>query len=252
MQKVFWDDPYQTTLETHVVSVNKNEVLFDKTIIYSFAGGQESDKAWVKRVDSVHKSVDNTGENREKYEQAGEQKSEQVKECINEQDCGFEILGSRLLGNEIYYMLPNNHELVAGQKVLMIIDWRRRYKLMRLHFAAELVLELVTRFLPSAQKVGAHIAEHKARIDFACGTNISEVFPELLREYNKIIEQDLLIEKEYSDRAIGRRYWKITGFAQVPCGGTHVRSTGEVGFITCKRDRPGKGIERIEIRLVNP
>jgi len=42
---------------------------------------------------------------------------------------------------------------------------------------------------------------------------------------------------------------KIDGFAQVPCGGTHVDRTSEVGFVTLKRDRPGKSIERIEIRL---
>lgn len=36
---------------------------------------------------------------------------------------------------------------------------------MRLHFAAELILELVTRAL-SVEKIGAHIAEDKARIDF--------------------------------------------------------------------------------------
>ena len=35
----------------------------------------------------------------------------------------------------------------------------------------------------------------------------------------------------------------------VPCGGTHVRSTGEIGAIDLKRDRANKGIERIRITL---
>ncbi len=30
-----------------------------------------------------------------------------------------------------------------------------------------------------------------------------------------------------------------------------IAKTSEVGFVTLKRDRPGKGIERIEIRLVD-
>jgi Ser-tRNA(Ala) deacylase AlaX len=38
---------------------------------------------------------------------------------------------------------------------------------MRLHLAAELVLELVYRALPGVEKTGAHIAADKARIDFA-------------------------------------------------------------------------------------
>lgn len=45
IRKVFWDNPYQTELQAKVVSVDGNKVLFDQTIIYSFAGGQENDKA---------------------------------------------------------------------------------------------------------------------------------------------------------------------------------------------------------------
>jgi len=35
----------------------------------------------------------------------------------------------------------------------------------------------------------------------------------------------------------------------VPCGGTHVRRTGEIGPILLKRDNIGRGKERVEIRL---
>lgn len=45
--------------------------------------------------------------------------------------------------------------------------------------------------------------------------------------------------------------WEIEGFSKVPCGGTHVKSTAEVGFVTLKRINIGGGKERIEIRLVN-
>jgi Ser-tRNA(Ala) deacylase AlaX len=121
---------------------------------------------------------------------------------------------------------------------------------MRLHFAAELILEIVTQKY-HLEKVGAHISETKARIDFKSDTNISALFPDILAEYNEIIKNNRTIEKGYSDIATQRRFWKIDGFAQVPCGGTHVNSTAEVGYVTLKRDRPGKSIERIEIRLVD-
>jgi|GEM_PF-37027 len=212
MRKVFWENPYQSSLTTTVSAVNGVEILFDATIAYSFAGGQESDRAWVN---------------------------------------GIEILGSRMDSGLIYYTLPPEHGLVPGQEVMMTIDWQRRYRLMRLHFTAELMLELVTQKY-GLEKVGAHIAEHKARIDFKSDANISTYFPELLAEYKAIIAADYPIEKNYSDVIAQRRYWKIEGFAHVPCGGTHVRSTAEVGMVTLKRDRPGKGIERIEIRLVEP
>jgi Ser-tRNA(Ala) deacylase AlaX len=131
----------------------------------------------------------------------------------------------------------------------MEIDWSRRYSLMRLHFAAELILELVTRKL-GLEKIGAHIAQSKARIDFVYDRNISFIFEDLLAEYNAIIEKNEIIYTDYSDIENQRRYWKIEGFAEVPCGGTHVKSTGEVGFVTLKRVNVGGGKERIEIRLV--
>src|SRR5690606_13283965 len=109
-------------------------------------------------------------------------------------------------------------------EVLMEIDWPRRYKIMRLHFAAELILELVTRKL-AIDKIGAHIAENKARIDFIYQHNISSIFEDLLIEYNEIIAQDKIIHTGFTDVEKQRRYWEIEGFSVVPCGGTHVKST---------------------------
>jgi Ser-tRNA(Ala) deacylase AlaX len=208
MKKIFWENPYQTTLTTHVVSVDGNRLLFAETIAYSFAGGQESDTALVNDIP---------------------------------------ILDSKIEGNLIYYTVPDNHGLQIGDTVTMTIDWQRRLKLMRLHFAAELILEIVTQHY-HLEKVGAHIAEHKARIDFKSDTNISIHFSEILKQFHAIIDANFPIEKGYSDIDSQRRYWKIEGFAQVACGGTHVNSTAEVGYVTLKREKPGKSIERIEIR----
>lgn len=211
MKKIFWDNPYQHTLQTSVASINGPEVVFNETIAYSFAGGQESDKATVN---------------------------------------GISILNSRREENFIYYTLAEDHGLKVGDPVTMVIDWPRRNKLMRLHFAAEIILEIVYQNF-HLEKVGAHIAEHKSRIDFKCDENISQHFDAILAIYNDIIKNNYPIEKGYSDIATQRRFWKIEGFAQVPCGGTHVDTTSEVGYVKLKRERPGKGIERIEIRLLD-
>lgn len=211
MKKVFWENPYQCTLETRVTSVEGSVVTFDATIAYSFVGGQESDKAWINDIP---------------------------------------ILNSRIDNSLIYYSLPEDHGLAVEDKVTMSIDWPRRNRLMRLHFAAELVLEIVTKKW-GLEKLGAHIAEHKSRIDFKYESSIKSLLPEILAEYNEIIERNLPIEKGYSDVITERRYWKIEGFAQVPCGGTHVKTTGEVGFVQLKREHPGKSVERIEIRLLD-
>lgn len=76
-------------------------------------------------------------------------------------------------------------------------------------------------------------------------------FDFILSKYNEIIKSNMPIQTGYSDVPNQRRFWKIDGFAEVSCEGTHVKSTSKVGFITLKRDRPGKSIERIEIRLVD-
>lgn len=102
------------------------------------------------------------------------------------------------------------------------------------------------------QKIGAHIAESKARIDFISNQNISFIFPELLADYNQIIKDDRPIKTGFSDVTNQRRYWEIEGFSRVACGGTHVKSTKEVGAISLKRANIGGGKERIEIRLIEP
>lgn len=60
----------------------------------------------------------------------------------------------------------------------------------------------------------------------------------------------MLIHTGFSDEKSQMRYWEIEGFSKVSCGGTHVKSTAEVGYITLKRSNVGKGKERIEIYLV--
>lgn len=212
MQKVFWDDPYKKILTTRVSEVNGERILFEETIAFSFSGGQESDKAYVN---------------------------------------GLPIIDSEKVGNLIYYVLTKEHGLSLGDTVTMEINWSRRYKLMRLHFAAELILELVKRKL-NLKKIGAHIAETKARIDFIYDKNISHIFEEILAQYNEIIKKDLAIVTGFSDLENQRRFWKIEGFSKVSCGGTHVKSTREVGYIALKRSNIGGGKERVEIKLRDP
>ena len=164
----------------------------------------------------------------------------------------------------IYYTLSEGHGLISGDKVVMRIDWPRRHRLMRLHFTCELVLVLMNRLFNRTaegvelkpeeidtviKKRGAHIAENGARVDFECAVNISEYFPTLLEQYNRIIAADLPIEKGFINEAEQIRYWRLPTIATVPCGGTHLHSTGEVGEIDLKRDRANKGVERIRIKL---
>ena len=207
-KKLFWEDPYLTQLDTFITSVKDTDVTVEQTIFFAFSGGQESDDG----------SIGNS-----------------------------RVLQARAEGREIVYTLENGHGLKPGDQVSIKIDWKRRYKLMRLHFAAEIVLELVYQKLGSIKKIGAHIAKDKARIDFEWDGNISTVLPDIQKEALRMIEANQEIKSAFSDEEKEKRYWEIGGFAKVPCGGTHLKKTGEIGKIELKRKNPGKGKERIEI-----
>lgn len=209
--KRFWSDPYLTRLDTHVTTVDGPDVTVAETIFYAFSGGQESDSGTIG---------------------------------------GRPVLDAHKDGLEIVYTLAEDHGLRPGDPVTIAIDWARRYRLMRLHFAAEIVLELVYRALPAVSKVGAHIAPDKARLDFEWPENISGLIPSLEAQAQALIDADHPIRSTFSDEAAEKRTWEIAGFARVPCGGTHLRRTGEVGRIALKRRNPGKGKERIEVVLV--
>jgi len=103
--------------------------------------------------------------------------------------------------------------------------------------------------LESIKKIGAHIAQDKARIDFEWGGNISNVLTVIQKEALIIIEANQEIISAFSNEETEERYWEIPGFARVPCGGTHLKRTGEIGEIELKRKNPGKGKERVEIYL---
>jgi Ser-tRNA(Ala) deacylase AlaX len=122
---------------------------------------------------------------------------------------------------------------------------------MKLHFAAEIVLELFYKEVKDIEKIGAHIAQDKARIDFLLGENISKFFPLIEKNANNIVTAGLDIISEFSDIETERRYWEIKEFANVPCGGTHLKNTREIGEITLKRKNIGKGKERVEIYVTD-
>ena len=207
-KKLFWEDPYLTTIETVVESVFDNSITLRETIFYVFSGGQESDTGTIG---------------------------------------GYPVLEARKSGLDLQYILAGDQELKRGDRVLVKIDWDRRYRLMRLHFAAELILELVYRELGQVKKIGAHIAPDKARIDFHWPQNISSLFPRLTSQAQALVDQDLEIISAYADESSQKRYWEVPGFARIPCGGTHLKRTGEVGNIMLKRKNIGKGKERIEV-----
>lgn len=208
--KAFWTDPYQVRHETTVDTVSGNDVTLRSTIFFALSGGQESDQGSI---------------------------------------AGYRVERAVKTGPAIVYTLQEGHTLRPGQAVSIEIEWPRRYKLMRLHFAAELVLELIYRRFPEVRKRGAHIAQEKARMDFALPHSIAPCLPELAEAANAIVQSDMPVASEFEDPATERRFWAIEGLSRVPCGGTNIRRTGEVGRIKLRRHNVGREKERVEITV---
>jgi len=185
-------------------------VTLDRTVFFAFSGGQASDSGAIG---------------------------------------GHPVLSARTEGLEIVYTLPAVHTLAPGETARVEIDWPTRYRIMRLHFAAELVLALVYQGFGHPEKVGANITSEKGRVDFAWDGSIAPILPEVAARVRKLVDADLPIESAFEDEVAQRRYWRIDEFAQVPCGGTHPRRTSEVGRVRLRRANPGAGVERIEITL---
>lgn len=233
IRKVFWENPYLKSIKAEIVDLQDNEVLFNRTIAYSFAGGQESDKATFNNIP---------------------------------------LIASRLDGLNIRYTLPKEHGLSIGDRGIMLIDWERRNKLMRYHMLCELVLAITNRYFGRISiqqelrpedidnvgivKVMARMTDSGAYVDFD-HEDFTPHIPHLQRELDRIIDADLPIEKGYLQEATQERYWRIVGLAMIPCGGTHVSSTKEIGKAVLKREKTTSKVtitgkaERIKIKLID-
>ncbi len=209
-EKVFWQNPYQTQLVSAVRAIRGCDIELAQTIIYAESGGQESDHATINDI---------------------------------------AVVKAQKQGQQLIYTLASAPDFKVGEQVVTSIDWPRRYALMKLHFAAELVLEIVTRDYSNMHKIGAHIAADKSRIDFISPTPVQPLLADIEHQVQALIDADLEVESAFSDQQSERRYWQVAGFAKVPCGGTHIRRTSEVQGIRLKRKNIGKGKERVEIRL---
>lgn len=166
--KIFWEDPYLTELDAKVTSVEDDYITVDRTIAFAFSGGQESDTGTIG---------------------------------------GLKILNAEKRDKQIVYQLAG-HAMSVNDPARICIDWNRRYSLMRLHFAAEVVLELIYQKFNHPEKIGAHIAEDKARVDFHWQGNISQTFNLLQDEIQKLVSNDLPITSAFSDPENEVRYWE--------------------------------------------
>jgi misacylated tRNA(Ala) deacylase len=157
----------------------------------------------------------------------------------------------------------------VGAPARQLIDWGRRHRHMRIHTALHLLSVVVP--MPVT---GGQIAADKGRLDFDMPDPPGDVAA-LEEALNSLIERDLTVDDDWitDDELLanpglvktmsvspplgqGRvRLVRISdGATQIdlqPCGGTHVRRTGEIGRVEIgKIEKKGRQNRRISITLI--
>jgi misacylated tRNA(Ala) deacylase len=232
MKAMYLEDCYLRDFSASVESVNGNCVVLDRTAFYPQSGGQPSDLGVLTR--------------------SGE---------------AFALTGVLPSDEGIVHCL-DGEGLKVGDEVCGSVDWERRYRLMRGHTACH-VLSAVIFKETGAKITGNQIDLSRSRVDFSLDKFDKSQMSGYVDQANQIMRQnrevktcilprskaleipDLVrLAMDVPDRDM-IRVVEIDGVDIQACGGTHVRSTGEVGEIRmAKAENKGKSNRRVYFELV--
>ena len=151
----------------------------------------------------------------------------------------------------------------VGDTVHAVLDWDRRYRHMRMHTAMHLLGSVLQYGV-----TGGNISAEKSRLDFdmedtvdkeAVGAALLQLVAEDHAVSCRWISEDELDAQPELVRTMsvqpprGKgsiRLLEIAGIDLQPCGGTHLRSTSEVGAVRIgKVEKKGKRNRRVNIHL---
>tara|TARA_B100000579_G_scaffold219061_1_gene179144 strand:- start:352 stop:1053 length:702 start_codon:yes stop_codon:yes gene_type:complete len=232
MAKIFEENAYTKEIETEIKEINteNNTIELKDTIFYGKSGGQPGD---IGEILADGQKID--------------------------------VIETIKTGGDIKNILENINVLSINQKITARINWDKRYKYMRMHSA----LHLMCASIPLGV-TGGQIGYEKSRLDFNDPEKKINK-DELQKKINELMKQDYEIIYEYIDSNIleskpelvrtmsvkppkieGKlRFVKIGNIDFQPCGGTHVKSTREIGEIKIgKIENKGKMNRRVNI-LIN-
>jgi alanyl-tRNA synthetase len=153
----------------------------------------------------------------------------------------------------------------AGDRVRAVVPWSVRFPTMANHTATHLLHKALRDVLGEhVRQAGSAVRPDKLRFDFTYGQALShEEREEVERQVNERIFQNrpvrayvtpieearrlgamMLFGEKYGDQV---RVVEIDDYSRELCGGTHVRSTAEIGpFVILSEGSVGAGARRIE------
>ena len=232
---LFRDDSYLRECEARVVAVNEQGIVLDRTSFYANSGGQPGDLGVLVGANGASIPVANT------------------------------IYLDQMKTEIAHVPAPGTPPLSTGEKVAAQINWNQRYARMRMHTA----LHLLSAALPYAV-TGGSVGDTEGRLDFdipeagpdkdAITARLAEMIAANAAVTSRWISDDELtanpgLVKTMSVKppmGTGKvRLIEIAGLDLQPCGGTHVRSTGEIGKVAVTQiEKKGKQNRRVRLAFV--
>lgn len=141
----------------------------------------------------------------------------------------------------------DSNTLKVGDKVRIKIDVTRRALLTIGHTASHLAFMGVRRIRPDAEIIGFSLSENSARFDFRTERFQPEEIEMIEQIANDLVRENREIKQFPHPDEPEAWYWQCgpEPEATMPCGGTHLRRTGQAGPIHVKRKSIGKGKDRL-------
>ncbi len=233
-EALYMDDSYLKEFDAKVMSVKDGKfVVLDRTAFYPNAGGQPYD----------------TG----KMIKDGEE---------------FPVVFVGKFSGQISHEVAKEG-LKEGDVVHCIIDWDRRYRLMKMHTTAHIISTIINRET-GALITGNQLGLEKSRIDFNLENFDRDAFAKYIEMANKVISRNLDVTVSYMPRAEVEADPKLCKLAKglppgvetlrmvkigdvdiQPDGGTHVKNTSEIGKVELvKLENKGKNNRRLYFTIV--
>ena len=163
----------------------------------------------------------------------------------------------------IIHVCENIDNIKTGEKISGKINWDIRYKHMRMHSALHLLCSLIPYDV-----TGGQISFEKSRLDFNAEDKIEK--EEIENKINQLVKDDHKISYQWiTNEELDKqpelvrtmsvkpprtnnkiRLVKIGNIDLQPCGGTHVKSTKEIGEIKIgKIENKGKMNRRVNLSV---
>jgi len=228
-EAAFRTDPYRSAIESVVTRSGDGWVELAATVFYPTGGGQPGDTG---RLVAAEQELD-------------------VVDTIKGEAPG-----------SIRHVLADGASLAPGTTVRAVLDWPRRHRLMRMHTCLHLLCRAVDGVV-----TGGQIGDGKGRLDFDIPESILDKAA-LTTQLNAWIEADHAVRERWIEaaeldarpdlvktmsvqppRTGGRiRLVEIDGLDLQACGGTHVRSTAEIGPVKiAKIEKKGRQNRRVQV-----